>query len=640
MGRVTIDLGEVAIAKGRRLARWFPLRFVEDYHQPWQASSKSEHHHGYVHENDGDEFVSSENKRSEVYLEIRYYGSYYEEFDALLKHKFEKPPPKASGEELFQAQISAIDSHCALCQQLACTSGGKCPEYPFCQHLQEMEDSSSAITRSCRYLLTEEYIRQETRRHLLTSALPPPGRGSRYSHWDSGIWKPRGKQIGPSKLRMRKDATDKAPQRPPFVPPLFERADSRGSTTRVQTAEGLVQGDETDLAFAVRISHGGTGEGADAGSRAAGGEAGGEGARSGVASDAPVQQHAPWPYGSMARPRGHWTHRVRGIWGGGRKGGGLTQQAVPVTPRNTFVDHLSGKIQVVGCEHTTHDRLKHTTQALKDYEALFSHRLKMAEPPVTVRNARYLEASTPASTTHRKGFIVSLLRLARMQAARGNAELTLSLTARAVEMAERLAWGGLEPPESVATPQGLALPQSLAVASLPAGTNSSPSPSAVPSMAPSQPRKEAEGTGDSCGHQILINTMFETAGLLRKCERLEEASGILHRCLEELSRDLSSHTHVIEHGQEQQNLVREELRCIDQDLVKQRQERAREKRAEASGSKPKPQTKMAAAETGTNKKKHQDKGAKSGSIAGKALIAHLMQSRDLSLLTGTILGRK
>ena len=108
MGRVTIDLGEVAIAKGRRLARWFPLRFVEDYHQPWQASSKSEHHHGYVHENDGDEFVSSENKRSEVYLEIRYYGSYYEEFDALFKHKFEKPPPKASGEELFQAQISAV----------------------------------------------------------------------------------------------------------------------------------------------------------------------------------------------------------------------------------------------------------------------------------------------------------------------------------------------------------------------------------------------------------------------------------------------------------------------------------------------------------------------------------------------------
>jgi hypothetical protein len=38
MGRITIDLSEVAMTKGRRIAQWFPVAFVEDEQtNPWQV---------------------------------------------------------------------------------------------------------------------------------------------------------------------------------------------------------------------------------------------------------------------------------------------------------------------------------------------------------------------------------------------------------------------------------------------------------------------------------------------------------------------------------------------------------------------------------------------------------------------------
>jgi hypothetical protein len=41
----------------------------------------------WVHENDGDQEVTNENLRSEVYLDVKYRGDYYSDFDQLSKNK-------------------------------------------------------------------------------------------------------------------------------------------------------------------------------------------------------------------------------------------------------------------------------------------------------------------------------------------------------------------------------------------------------------------------------------------------------------------------------------------------------------------------------------------------------------------------
>ena len=105
MGRVSIDVAELAMAKGRRLQQWFPIHFVPQvithvwsalhlhlscltdsnvqHHKPWQTRTIDRSHvraqekKGIVHENDGDVSVSAENKKSEIYLELKYTGDYY-----------------------------------------------------------------------------------------------------------------------------------------------------------------------------------------------------------------------------------------------------------------------------------------------------------------------------------------------------------------------------------------------------------------------------------------------------------------------------------------------------------------------------------------------------------------------------------
>ena len=64
IGRVTVQVVELAIVKGRKIIGWQPI-LCDD--SPSTVTRE-------VHENDGDITVSAKNMKSEIYIEIRYIG--------------------------------------------------------------------------------------------------------------------------------------------------------------------------------------------------------------------------------------------------------------------------------------------------------------------------------------------------------------------------------------------------------------------------------------------------------------------------------------------------------------------------------------------------------------------------------------
>ena len=64
IGRVTVQVAELAIVKGRKIIGWQPI-LCDD--SPSTVTRE-------VHENDGDMTVSAKNMKSEIYIEIRYIG--------------------------------------------------------------------------------------------------------------------------------------------------------------------------------------------------------------------------------------------------------------------------------------------------------------------------------------------------------------------------------------------------------------------------------------------------------------------------------------------------------------------------------------------------------------------------------------
>lgn len=68
IGRVTVQVAELAIVKGRKIIRWQPIW------QPILCDDSPGTVTREVHENDGDMTVSAKNMKSEIYIEIRYIG--------------------------------------------------------------------------------------------------------------------------------------------------------------------------------------------------------------------------------------------------------------------------------------------------------------------------------------------------------------------------------------------------------------------------------------------------------------------------------------------------------------------------------------------------------------------------------------
>jgi len=162
--------------------------------------------HGTVHENDGDKIVSADNKKSEIMLELKYTGDYYSEFDALLKHKFQKParPSSGSGDK-----TDLWDAQRRICP--VCTDAVKCAHFPRCQWEEEMEEGTAAAHRRCRTMLTDEYIRDGTRRGNLVSALPPTASaGNSFAVWEPCWWKQRLRARGLLKADLSKSAPSTA----------------------------------------------------------------------------------------------------------------------------------------------------------------------------------------------------------------------------------------------------------------------------------------------------------------------------------------------------------------------------------------------------------------------------------------------
>ncbi|EKX39904.1 hypothetical protein GUITHDRAFT_113898 [Guillardia theta CCMP2712] len=110
IGYASVDVADVALAKGRRVRRWFGVRRIEAEYKPWERRANSEDE--WIRENDGEFAVSKENNVSEVLLEVSYRGDYYNEIQDLLKRLFEgaRPPPP-SADEMFRKLMEEANAH-------------------------------------------------------------------------------------------------------------------------------------------------------------------------------------------------------------------------------------------------------------------------------------------------------------------------------------------------------------------------------------------------------------------------------------------------------------------------------------------------------------------------------------------------
>jgi len=377
IGYASIDLAEVAMAKGRRLKNWFGVRRIEGEYKPWERRAKSEDE--WIRENDGEFPVSKDNNKSEVLLHVSYKGDYYNEIEDLLKHMLQREKPLApSADEIFRKLMEE-----------SCMHGDK-------EEVEVMEAKDQSLIRTIKNA-NKGVLQSPASKTTPCTPFSVPAMFS--PSLDTFRKRPNTTVAG----HVRLEEVPWPAQ--PGVKPFLLQAEEEARWKRDMFARRPPQPQKIVDAVV----------------------------RSPTSVSSPrrhstshEKQISPRPPSSHLSLQATPLMRNRSF------------HPVQDTIKHCYVEAESGSVQAFGNHETLEEMQTATVNSLRPFKPLFLSRIQPVPPPPGVRSARFVEGSGSPGGEQVESYISMLIRIASVEANEGKGTQCKRSVFRAAETCERL----------------------------------------------------------------------------------------------------------------------------------------------------------------------------------------------------------